>query len=64
MINPLAADRGKQWLGAVLVIARLVHAFGIKAGTMKAPGRFAGATATMLVVLVSSIWGIVRFLGH
>jgi uncharacterized protein len=48
-------------LGAVLVIARLIHAFGLRPDTMKAPGRFVGAMATMLVVLVSSLWSIERF---
>ena len=45
-------------LGAVLVLARLSHAFGIKADNMKTPGRFIGATLTVLVILVSSIWAI------
>lgn len=49
-------------LGATLVVARLSHAFGIRADTMKTPGRFIGATLTVLVVLVSSIWAIVVFI--
>ena len=51
-------------LGTVLVLARLSHAFGIRADTMKSPGRFAGAMATMVVVLVSSIWAITCFLRY
>lgn len=46
-------------LGAILVLARLSHAFGIKADTMKSPGRIIGAALTMLVTLVASIWAIV-----
>jgi uncharacterized protein len=46
-------------LGAVLVVARLSHAVGINADRMKTPGRFIGASLTLLVTLVSSIWAIV-----
>lgn len=46
-------------LGASLVVARLAHAFGINADTMKSPGRLVGAVVTALVTVVASIWAIV-----
>jgi uncharacterized membrane protein YecN with MAPEG domain len=55
------ASRYIHILGAVLLIARLAHAFGIKVDTMKTPGRMVGAVGTMLVTLVSSGWLVVLF---
>lgn len=46
-------------LGAVLVVARVSHAVGIKPDKMKVPGRFIGASLTALVILVASVWAIV-----
>ena len=51
-------------LGAVLVIARLCHAFGLKGETMRSTGRFVGAIGTVLVVAVASVWAIVCFVKH
>jgi uncharacterized membrane protein YecN with MAPEG domain len=47
-------------LGIALVVGRLAHAFGIKADNMKTLGRFIGATLTMLVIAVASVWLIVK----
>jgi uncharacterized protein len=51
-------------LGAVLVIARLAHAYGIRAEVMTTPGRMVGAVGTMLVSAVASVWLIVLFVRH
>jgi uncharacterized protein len=51
-------------LGATLVVARLAHAFGIRADTVQSPGRFLGALLTALAVLVCSVWAITLFLSH
>jgi hypothetical protein len=48
-------------LGAALVLARICHAFGIKADTIKSAGRAIGAAASGLVTLVASVWAIVIF---
>ena len=42
-------------LGLVLLAARVVHPFGLKADTMRVPARGIGAFATMLVTLVAAI---------
>ena len=50
-------------LGAVLVIARLVHPFGISAKVMNTPARGIGAGGTFLVILAAAItllWQAVR----
>jgi uncharacterized membrane protein YecN with MAPEG domain len=62
-INGVGA-RAIHVLGAVLVLARLSHAFGIKADSMTTPGRMVGAVGTMLVTAVSSVWLIVLFAQH
>ena len=46
-------------LGATLVFARLCHAFGLRSDTMKVPPRLIGATLTVLVIVVASVWSIV-----
>lgn len=51
-------------LGAVLVIARLAHAFGIKADSMKSMGRLIGAGGTALITIIASVWLIVLFLSR
>jgi len=48
-------------LGAALVVSRVCHAFGLKVDNMKSPARFVGATGTALIVAVSSVWCIVKF---
>jgi uncharacterized membrane protein YecN with MAPEG domain len=50
-------------LGAALVVARVLHAFGIKARQMMLPARVAGAGATMIVLLAlcgTVIWQALR----
>ena len=51
-------------LGATLVISRLLHAAGMRPQQMRTPGRFIGATGTMLVIAVSSVWLIVSYFRH
>jgi hypothetical protein len=44
----------KSWLhgiGIVLLVARIVHPFGLTAAKMTVPARFVGAAGTMLVLL-------------
>lgn len=53
-----------HWLGAVLVISRILHAVGLKPDTMKTAPRFIGATGTVLVTTVASIWLIVLYVRH
>lgn len=48
-------------MGAVLVISRLCHGFGLKADTITGAGRLVGAAGTALVTVVASIWAIVTF---
>jgi uncharacterized membrane protein YecN with MAPEG domain len=48
-------------LGAALLVGRLAHAFGINAEKMQSPGRFVGATLTMLVTAVASVWAITLY---
>ena len=56
-----ARPLGLHVIGTTLVLARLVHAFGIRAETMKNPGRFIGAMATAAVTVISSVWLIITF---
>src|SRR5262249_40098447 len=42
-------------LGALLVIARLIHPFGLKHDTMSSPLRIAGAATTAVVTVVCGI---------
>jgi uncharacterized membrane protein YecN with MAPEG domain len=62
-LNGVAA-RALHILGAVLVIARVAHAFGIKADSMKSLGRLAGAGGTLLVTAIASVWLIVLYVNH
>ena len=48
-------------LGASLVVVRACHALGLRSDTMRSPGRFVGAAGTALIIVVASIWLIVRF---
>lgn len=41
-------------LGGSLVVARLLHAFGLSTNTGTTPGRFVGTILTWLVILVES----------
>jgi uncharacterized membrane protein YecN with MAPEG domain len=56
-------DGAAKWwihvLGATLLIARIVHPFGIKAGTMRTMPRFIGMLGTLLVAfgaIVTVLW--------
>jgi uncharacterized protein len=62
-LNGVAA-RTIHVLGAVLLIARLAHAYGIKVDIMKTPGRMVGAVGTMLVTAVASVWLVVLYVSH
>jgi uncharacterized membrane protein YecN with MAPEG domain len=48
-------------LAAGLVLARLFHAVGLKHDSIEGVGRLVGAAGTALIVVISSIWLIVRF---
>ena len=47
--------------GAVLVVARILHAIGLKSDDLSTIGRGLGAGGTALLTIVMSIWGIVEF---
>jgi len=47
--------------GAVLVISRICHPLGMKAGVDTHPLRAVGAIGTVLLTLVLSIWAIAAF---
>ena len=49
-------------LAGGLVVARIAHAFGLKADTMESVGRLIGAAGTALILVVASIWLIVQVL--
>jgi len=51
-------------LGSVLLLARVSHAVGLRPDSIKSPGRFVGATGTVLVTVVASVWLIVIYLRH
>jgi uncharacterized membrane protein YecN with MAPEG domain len=50
-------------LGAMLLVARVVHPFGLHWERGATPPRVAGALLTGVMTLVASIWAIVQFLG-
>lgn len=45
-------------LGAVLVVCRAAHAFGLSGSIGVSAGRFVGASGTFLLLLVCGVWGI------
>ena len=47
-------------LGGALVVARIVHPFGIQAGSLAHPARAIGAMLTALVTLVAAIVAIMQ----
>jgi uncharacterized protein len=51
-------------LGAVLVLSRIAHAIGLRPDSIKSLPRFIGATGTVVVTLVSSVWLILLYLRH
>ena len=46
-------------LGAALVLARILHAIGLKTETMKSLPRALGAGGTALILLISALWLII-----
>jgi uncharacterized membrane protein YecN with MAPEG domain len=48
-------------LGAGLVLARLCHAMGLKHDSIEGAGRLVGAAGTALIIIVASVWLLVRF---
>lgn len=63
----LEATAAPAWamhaIGIVLVICRLAHAQGLASSQGTSPGRAVGAGGTMLLLLVCSIWAVLRSLG-
>jgi uncharacterized membrane protein YecN with MAPEG domain len=51
-------------LGIVLVVARLIHPFGLRVDRGDTPPRVLGATLTMIVILVGSVWDIWIFISR
>ena len=50
-------------LGASLLIARLLHAFGLSTSTGRTPGRFVGTLATWIVILIECVLALHARLG-
>jgi len=48
-------------MGASLVVFRVFHAVSLKADTIQGVGRAIGAGGSTLVLLIASIWAVVRF---
>ncbi len=48
-------------LGGALVVFRVCHAFGLKGDNMKNPLRGIGAGGSSLLIIVASVWAIVKF---
>jgi uncharacterized membrane protein YecN with MAPEG domain len=57
-----ASPRGLHILGAALLIARLMHAFGLKSDSMKNIGRGIGAMATALVTVAAALWLLIVYI--
>jgi uncharacterized protein len=55
------STRAIHSLGAALVIARLLHAIGLKSDTMQSVGRGLGAMATALITVTASVWLLAVF---
>src|SRR5277367_2948959 len=55
------STRAIHALGAALVIARLLHAFGLKSDTVQSIGRGLGAMATALITVIASVWLVILF---
>ena len=45
-------------VGALLVVARIAHAIGLKHDNMAHPGRLVGAGGTALITLVSAVYAL------
>jgi uncharacterized membrane protein YecN with MAPEG domain len=57
-------SRAIHCLGAALVVSRVCHAIGIRADSMKSLPRFIGATGTVLVTVIASVWLIILYIRH
>ena len=51
-------------LGAVLLISRVLHPFGLSWEKVTLPARAIGAGGTQLVTLLAAVWAIVQFFSH
>jgi uncharacterized membrane protein YecN with MAPEG domain len=49
-------------MGAGLVVARVLHAIGLKADTIKSIPRLIGAGVTTVIMAVAAVWAIIIFL--
>ena len=58
------SSRAIHGLGAALVIARLLHAIGLKSDSMKSVARGLGAMATALITVTASVWLLIVFSQH
>ena len=56
------STRAIHILGASLVIARILHAVGLRPDTMKSLARLIGATVTALVTLIASVWLVILYI--
>lgn len=48
--------------GVVLIIARVLHAYGLRRSAGRSTGRFAGAGLTWATLLVLAVWNLWAFL--
>ena len=48
-------------LGGALVVSRVCHALGLEGDNMSNPLRGIGAVGSTLVIVVASVWAIVKF---
>jgi uncharacterized membrane protein YecN with MAPEG domain len=55
------STRAIHGLGAALLVARLLHAVGLKSDSMKSVARGVGAMATAVTTVVASVWLLVVF---
>ena len=54
--NPIAL----HVFGALLFLSRIAHASGLSKASGTTPGRFGGALVTFLLLIVGSVWLILR----
>ena len=47
-----------RWLGGLLVVARLLHIWGLRQSTGESLGRFVGTTITWIIIVVASGMGL------
>lgn len=65
MLVLLALEQAPPWAlhlcGATLIVARVLHAFGLSHHSGRSFGRFVGAGLTLLVMLAMAVWLVARF---